>query len=158
MWLFFLPHFHVLPWPVWGPDVAADCWEVCLSGRSMDVWGPVWPSVSDVDPHGASLIQGSNEWRHQLYIKKLVLRQSHLKRTVEVCYFGSLWHRVPVSSRQAEVSVAYPVQDLIGCVLGSIGERSKTGKSRCLCLNKGTNGGRNRDIIIMFLPSQHGVE
>lgn len=42
-------------------------------------------------------------------------------------YLGRLRHSVPVASSQAEVTVAYPVQDLIGSVLRSVGKWSKTG-------------------------------
>lgn len=42
-------------------------------------------------------------------------------------YLGSVGHGVPVSSSQTEAAVAYPVQDLIWGVLGSVGKRSKTG-------------------------------
>lgn len=41
-------------------------------------------------------------------------------------YLGSVRHSVPVASRQAEVTVAYSVQDLIGGVLRSVGKWSKT--------------------------------
>lgn len=42
-------------------------------------------------------------------------------------YLGGVGHGVPVASRQTEVTVAYPVQDLVRGVLGSVGKGSKTG-------------------------------
>lgn len=42
-------------------------------------------------------------------------------------YLGGVGHGVPVASSQTEVAVAYPVQDLIRGVLGSVGKWSKTG-------------------------------
>lgn len=41
---------------------------------------------------------------------------------------GGVGHSVPVASCQTEVTVAYPVQDLIRGVLRSVGKWSKTGQ------------------------------
>lgn len=59
-----------------------------------------------------------------------VISKSRSKKSCESDleqYLGSIRHSVPVASSQAKVTVAYPVQDLVGGVLRSIGKWSKTG-------------------------------
>lgn len=41
-------------------------------------------------------------------------------------HLGSVGHRVPVSSGQAEVAVSYPAEDLVGSVLRAVGEGCKS--------------------------------
>lgn len=75
-------------------------------------------------------------WVHMKHMGHQVLKRAHVN--YETCKgdrlepsldmelnLGISRHSVPVSSSQTEVTIAYPVQDLIGGVLRSIGKRSK---------------------------------
>lgn len=119
----------LLPWPVWGPGVAAGCWVVCLSGRSRDVWGPAWQSVADEDPHEASWTQGPKGSKYKCETDCGHLWGTGTKRATCLdmdLYLGHIRYSVPVATGQAEVTVTYPVQDFVGGVLRPVGEWSKT--------------------------------
>lgn len=60
----------------------------------------------------------------------VVISEAHQQwncQSASQLYLGSIRHSVPVASSQTEVTIAYPVQDLIWGVLRSIGKWSKTG-------------------------------
>lgn len=88
-----------------------------------------------------------------------------------MAYFGSIRHRIPVSSRQSKAATPYPTQNIFWSVFWSVGKWRKTGTIK----NQRKNDCGSvfsfyvltlrvqyllimEDNVCVFLPSKHSVK